>query len=83
MNDHFQYQIGLIDDQEWVSNKADVGLPTATEDVLGSGKYTAGPSALGVYMGPKWKLGGLVTHFKDFADLASIIIAGGKCDYGR
>ncbi len=46
----------------------DVGLPTATEDILGSGKYTAGPSALAVYMGPKWKLGGLVTHFKDFAD---------------
>ena len=45
----------------------DVGLPTATEDILGSGKYTAGPSALAVYMGPKWKFGGLVTHFKDFA----------------
>jgi hypothetical protein len=46
----------------------DIGLPTATEDVLGSGKYTAGPSGLAVYMGPKWKMGGLVTHFKDFAD---------------
>ncbi len=46
----------------------DVGLPTASEDVLGSGKWTAGPSALAVYMGPKWKVGGLVTHFKDFAD---------------
>jgi hypothetical protein len=46
----------------------DVGLPTASEEVLGSGKYTAGPSGLAVYMGPKWKMGGLVTHFKDFAD---------------
>ncbi len=45
----------------------DVGLPTATEDILGTGKYTAGPSALGVYIGPKWKYGALVTHFKDFA----------------
>jgi len=45
----------------------DVGLPTASEDILGSGKWTGGPSALAVYMGPKWKLGGLVTHFKDFA----------------
>ena len=45
----------------------DVGLPTATEDVLGSGKWTAGPSGLAVYMGPKWKVGGLLTHFKDFA----------------
>ncbi len=46
----------------------DIGLPTASEDVLGSGKWTAGPSALAVYMGPKWKVGGLMTHFKDFAD---------------
>ena len=45
----------------------DVGLPTASEDVLGSGKWTAGPTGLAVYMGPKWKVGGLVTHFKDFA----------------
>jgi hypothetical protein len=45
----------------------DVGAPTATEDILGSGKWTAGPSALAVYMGPKWKAGALVTHFKDFA----------------
>ena len=45
----------------------DVGLPTASEDILGSGKWTAGPTALAIYMGPKWKVGGLVTHFKDFA----------------
>ena len=45
----------------------DLGLPTATEDILGSGKWTAGPSALGVYMGPKWKFGGLVMHYWDFA----------------
>ncbi len=44
----------------------DVGLPTASDDILGSGKWTAGPSALAVYMGSKWKFGGLVTHFKDF-----------------
>jgi hypothetical protein len=46
----------------------DVGIPTASEDILGTGKWTAGPSALAVYMGPKWKVGGLATHFKDFAD---------------
>ena len=45
----------------------DLGLPTASEDILGSGKWTAGPSALGVYIGPKWKIGALVTHFKDYA----------------
>ena len=45
----------------------DVGLPTATEDVLGTGKWTAGPSALFAYLGPKWKFGGLVQNYWDFA----------------
>jgi hypothetical protein len=45
----------------------DVMLPTATDDVLGTGKWAAGPSALGVYMGPKLKAGALVQHYKDFA----------------
>ncbi|MDH3638974.1 MAG: hypothetical protein OES09_11015 [Gammaproteobacteria bacterium] len=45
----------------------DLGLPTASEDILGSGKWTAGPSALAVYMGPKWKIGSLITHYEDFA----------------
>ena len=45
----------------------DLGFPTATEDVLGTGKWTGGPSALGVYMGPKWKFGALAQHYWDFA----------------
>ncbi len=45
----------------------DIGMPTASEDILGTGKWTAGPTALAVYMGPKWKVGGLLTHFKDFS----------------
>ena len=45
----------------------DVGLPTATEDVLGTGKWSAGPSALGVYMGPKFKGGALLQHYVSFA----------------
>lgn len=45
----------------------DLGLDTASEDILGTGKWTAGPSALGVYMGPKWKVGGLVQQFWDYA----------------
>jgi len=28
----------------------DLGFPTAQEDILGTGKYLAGPSALAVYM---------------------------------
>ncbi|MDH3934658.1 MAG: hypothetical protein OEU62_05785, partial [Gammaproteobacteria bacterium] len=45
----------------------DLGLPTATEDVLGTGKWTAGPSALFAYLGPKWKVGGLVQQYWDYA----------------
>jgi len=45
----------------------DISFPTATEDVLGSNKWSAGPSALGVYMGPTWKVGGLLMHYNDFA----------------
>ncbi len=45
----------------------DLGFPTASSDVLGTGKYTAGPSGLGVYMGPKWKIGGLVQQYWDYA----------------
>lgn len=44
----------------------DLGLPTAQEDILGTGKWLAGPSALGVYLGSDWKVGGLVTHYWDF-----------------
>lgn len=45
----------------------DLGFPTASEDILGTGKWMAGPSFLGVYMGPKWKIGGLGMHYWDYA----------------
>ena len=45
----------------------DLGFPTASEDILGTGRWTAGPSALGVYLGRKWKIGALATHYWDFA----------------
>jgi hypothetical protein len=45
----------------------DLGFPTATEDILGTGKWLAGPSGLGVYLGPKWKVGALAQQFWDFA----------------
>jgi hypothetical protein len=44
-----------------------LGFPTATEDILGTGKWLAGPSGLGVYMGPKWKIGALVQQYWDYA----------------
>jgi hypothetical protein len=45
----------------------DVGIPTAEDDVLGTGKWTAGPSALAVYLGKKWKVGALLQNYWDFA----------------
>jgi hypothetical protein len=45
----------------------DLGFPTASEDILGTGKFLAGPSALGVYMGKKWKVGALVQQYWDYA----------------
>jgi len=45
----------------------DAGFPTASKNVLGSEKYTAGPSALGVYLGPKWKVGALAQHYWSYA----------------
>ncbi len=45
----------------------DLGFATATDDILGTGKWTAGPSALAVYMGPKWKIGGLLQQYWDYA----------------
>ena len=70
------YYVGLFSPSEgtdWLNGKFlwgagfDAGFPTASEDILGTGKWTAGPSALGVYMGPKWKIGGLLQHYWDYA----------------
>jgi hypothetical protein len=45
----------------------DMAFPTATEDVLGDGKYSMGPSALYAYMGPLWKIGGLAQTYFSYA----------------
>jgi hypothetical protein len=45
----------------------DAAFPTATDDVLGTGKWSAGPSALYAYLGPKWKVGSLLQHYWDYA----------------
>jgi hypothetical protein len=42
-------------------------FPSATDDVLGSGKWSAGPSAIYAYLGRKWKLGGLVQSYFSYA----------------
>jgi hypothetical protein len=70
------YYVGLFAPSEgidWINGKFlwgagfDLAFPTASEDILGTGKWMAGPSALGVYMGPKWKIGGLVQQYWDYA----------------
>ncbi len=45
----------------------DLGFPTASEDILGDGKWSAGPSALYGYLGPKWKLAVLLQNYFDYA----------------
>jgi hypothetical protein len=45
----------------------DLGFDTAADDVLGTGKWTAGPAALAVYMGDLFKGGALVQHYWDYA----------------
>jgi hypothetical protein len=45
----------------------DLAVPTAQEDILGTGKYSGGPSVLYAYLGPKWVLAGLMQHYNSFA----------------
>jgi len=44
-----------------------VMVPTAGEDILGTGKWAAGPSGIYAYLGPKWKLGVLGQQYWSFA----------------
>ena len=71
------YYVGLFSPKKAISHASgassvwglgfDLAFPTASEDILGDGKYSAGPSALYVYLGKKWKVGGLVQQYFDFA----------------
>jgi len=45
----------------------DLSFPTASEDILGDGRWSAGPAALYAYLGPKWKVGGLIQNYFDYA----------------
>lgn len=42
-------------------------FPTATNDILGSGKWAAGPSAVVGYLGKTWALGALANNIWSFA----------------
>jgi hypothetical protein len=71
------YYVGLFAPKEPIKTKIggnflwgagfDLGFPTATDDLLGTGKWSAGPAALGVYMGPKWKIGSLLQQYWSYA----------------
>lgn len=50
-------------------------LPTASDEQLGTGKWSAGPMALAVYVGQRWIIGGLVQHWWSFAGDDSINVS--------
>jgi hypothetical protein len=71
------YYVGLLSPKEAIKHENggnsvwgvgfDAAFPTATEDLLGAGRYSMGPSVLYAYLGPKLKLGGLLQTYFDFA----------------
>jgi hypothetical protein len=44
-----------------------ISFPTATDDILGSGKWSAGPSAVALMMNGPWVNGVLINNIWDFA----------------
>jgi len=42
-------------------------FPTATDDLLGEGKYQAGPAGMLFYLGRPWTIGTLIQHWWSFA----------------
>ena len=44
-----------------------LSFPSASHDLLGSGKWSMGPSALYAYLGQKWKLGTLIQSYFSYA----------------
>ena len=42
-------------------------FPTATDDLLGSGKWSMGPMLMGVYISDKWIVGAVGQHWSSFA----------------
>jgi len=54
------------DGLEW-GQGATLIFPTASDDLLGSGKFQAGPAALFFHMGKPWTLGTLMQHWWSLA----------------
>ena len=62
-----------------------VMLPTATDDKLGTGKYSAGPMALAISLTDDWIFGGVAQHWWSFAgdDSKNIDTSFGKVKTDR
>jgi hypothetical protein len=61
------YYVPDIMKQTFVGYGAAIGIPTATEDALGSGKWTAGPAMIVAVTGDPITYGGLVQHIWSYA----------------
>jgi hypothetical protein len=71
------YYVGFLSPKKGIKHESGatsvwgVGLgaafPTATEDLLGTGRYSMGPAALYAYLGKDWKLAGLLQTYFDYA----------------
>ncbi|MDH3684672.1 MAG: hypothetical protein OEP95_00520 [Myxococcales bacterium] len=71
------YYVGLFSPKQGIKHASgatsvwgagfNLSFPTASEDILGDGKWSAGPSLLYVYLGKKWKVGGLMQNYFDYA----------------
>jgi hypothetical protein len=71
------YYVGLFSPKQAIKHEGggstvwglgpNFAFPTASEDILGDGRYSAGPAGLLAYLGPKWKIGALVQNYISFA----------------
>lgn len=61
------YYVPDIMKQTFLGYGAALGIPTATEDALGSGKWTAGPAMIVARTGNPITFGGLVQHIWSYA----------------
>jgi hypothetical protein len=71
------YYVGLLSPKQGIKHGPgrtsvwgvgiDMAFPTASEDLLGAGKWSMGPSALYAFLGKKWKLGALGQQYFSYA----------------
>lgn len=61
------YYVPDIQQRTFLGYGAALGVPTATDDALGSGKWTAGPAMIVARTGNPITVGGLVQHIESYA----------------